>query len=121
MHKTAYDRLTGKDRRFIKGQQDTRLSHRENLTTDDRWSLTRRLKTNKRLNRASLLQEEFGQLWDYERKGWARRFLENWRVWLTWQRLAPYEKFAQMIDPYWDGIAGSCQPKNKVAWDSSRA
>lgn len=26
-----------------------------------------------------------------------------------------YEKFAQMIDRHWDGIAAYCQPKNKVA------
>ena len=60
------------------------------------------LKANKRLNTAYLLKEEFGQLWDYEREGWARRFFENWRASLKWQRLKPYEKFAEMIDRHWD-------------------
>jgi len=32
------------------------------------------------LNTAYLLKESFGQLWDYEREGWARRFFENWRA-----------------------------------------
>ena len=54
---------------------------------------------------AYLLKESFGQLWDYEREGWARRFFENWRASLKWQRLKPYEKFARMIDSHWDGIA----------------
>ena len=36
------------------------------------------LAANKRLNTAYLLKESFGQLWDYEREGWARRFFENW-------------------------------------------
>ena len=31
------------------------------------------LAANKRLNTAYLLKESFGQLWDYEREGWARR------------------------------------------------
>ncbi|MGH7233122.1 MAG: ISL3 family transposase, partial [Nitrospiraceae bacterium] len=115
VRKTEDHRLTGKDRRFIKGQQYTRLSPRENLTTDGRRSLTRRLKANKRLHTAYLLKEEFGQLWDDEREGWARRFFENWRASLKWQRLAPYEKFAQMIDRHGDGIAAYCQPENKVA------
>ena len=37
------------------------------------------LPANKRLNTAYLLKESFGQLWSYEREGWARRFFENWR------------------------------------------
>jgi transposase len=35
---------------------------------------------------------------------------------LKWQRLKPYEKFAEMIDRHWDGIAAYCKPDNKVAW-----
>ena len=34
---------------------------------------------------------------------------------LKWQRLAPYEKFAQMIERHWDGIAAYCRPENKVS------
>jgi len=33
---------------------------------------------------------------------WTRRFFENWRAALKWQRLGPYEKFAEMIDRRWD-------------------
>jgi transposase len=64
---------------------------------------------------AYLLKESFGQLWSYEREGWARRFFENWRASLKWQRLKPYEKFAAMIDRHWDGIAAYCRPDNKVS------
>jgi transposase len=66
-------------------------------------------------NTAYVLKESFGQLWSYEREGWARRFFENWRASLKWQRLKPYEKFAEMIDRHWDGIAGYCRLKNKVS------
>jgi transposase len=55
------------------------------------------LSANKRLNTAYVLKESFGQLWSYEREGWARRFFENWRASLKWQRLKPYEKFAATI------------------------
>jgi transposase len=115
VRKAEYDRLTGTNRRFIKGQKYTLLSHRENLTIDGRRSLKLFLKANSRLRTAYSLQEEFGQLWDDKREGWARRFFENWRVSLKWQRLKPYEKFAEMIDRHWDGIAAYCQPENKVA------
>ena len=31
------------------------------------------------------------------------------------QRLKPYEKFADMIDRHWDGIAAYCRLENKVS------
>jgi transposase len=120
VRKAEYARLTGKDRRFIKGQKYTLLSHRENLTTQGRRSLKLLLNANQRLSTAYILKEEFEQLWSYNREGWARRFFENWRDSLKWQRLKPYEKFAKMIDRHWDGIAAYCKPENKVAWASWR-
>jgi len=115
VRKREYARLSGKERRYIKGHKYTLLSHRENLTLDGRKALKTLLAANKRLNTAYLLKESFGQLWSYEHEGWARRFFENWRASLKWQRLEPYEKFAQMIDRHWDGIAAYCNPKNKVS------
>lgn len=115
VRKSEYGRLVGKDRRFIKGQKYTLLSHRENLSTEGRRSLRLLLKANKRLHTAYVLKETFGQLWDYQTEGWARRFFEHWRDSLKWQRLRPYEKFAEMIDRHWDGIAAYCKPENKVA------
>ncbi len=61
VRKTEYYRVTGKDRRFIKGQKYTLLSHRENLTTNGRRSLRLLLKANRRLNTAYILKEEFRQ------------------------------------------------------------
>ena len=115
VRKSEYSRLSGKDRRFIKGQKYTLLSGRENLTLEGRQSLNLLLAANKRLNTAYLLKESFGQLWDYTQEGWARRFFENWRQSLKWQRLKPYEKFAEMIERHWDGIAAHCAVENKVA------
>jgi transposase len=113
--KAEYARLSGKDRRFIKGQKYTLLAHRENLTLEGKRSLKLLLTANKRLNTAYLLKESFGQLWNYNREAWARRFFENWRASLKWQRLEPFERFAAMIERHWAGIAAYCQPENKVA------
>jgi transposase len=115
VRKSEYARLTGKDRQFIKGQKYTLLSNHANLTLDGRRSLAKLLQANKRLNIAYLLKESFGQLWNYQSETWARRFFENWKMALKWQRLKPYEKFARMIERHWDGIAAYCQPQNKVA------
>ena len=32
---------------------------------------------------------------------------------LKWQRLKPYEKFAEMIENHWGGIAAYCKAANK--------
>lgn len=115
VRKSQYARLTGKDRQFIKGQKYTLLSNHANLTLDGRRLLAKLLQTNKRLNIAYLLKESFGQIWNYQSETWARRFFENCKMALKWQRLKPYEKFARMIERHWDGIAAYCQPQNKVA------
>jgi transposase len=115
VRKNEYSRVAGRDRRYINGQKYTLLSRWENLTLGGKKALKALLSANKRLNTAYVLKESFGQLWSYQREGWARRFFENWRASLKWQRLTPYEKFATMIDRHWDGIAAYCRPENKVS------
>ena len=115
VRKMEYARLSGKDRSYIKGQKYTLLSNKENLTLDGRRALKKLLKANKRLHTAYLLKESFGQLWSYQTEGWARRFFEHWKDSLKWQRLKPYEKFAEMIERHWDGIAAYSRPENKVS------
>ena len=114
VRKQEYARLSGKDRRFIKGQKYTLLSRWENLTIEGKQALKLLFKANRRLNKAYLLKESFGQLWDYKRPGWARRFFDNWRDALKWQRLEPFRKFAAMVEAHWDGIEAYCYEENKV-------
>ena len=109
-----YARLSGEDRRFVKGQRYTLLSHWGNLTVEGRASLKLLFQANKRLNKAYLLKESFGQLWDYLSPGWARRFFDQWQEALRWQRLEPFQKFARMIEAHWDGIEVYCHEDNKV-------
>jgi transposase len=115
VRKQEYARLRGEDRRFIKGQKYTLLSHWENLSLEGKQALQLLFKANQRLTKAYLLKESFDQLWEYWSPGWARRFFDTWKQALKWQRLEPFEKFARMIDEHWDGIAAYCHGGNKVA------
>ena len=85
VRKSEYARLAGRDRRYIKGQKYTLLSRRENLTLDGKNALKTLLLANKRLNTAYVLKESFGQLWSYEREGWARRFTEAQKLARQWR------------------------------------
>ncbi len=115
VRRREYKRLTGKDRRYIKGQRYTLLSRRENLNLDGRPALKKLLQANRRLNTAYVLKERFGQLWDYRTERGARAFFERWKDSLKWQRLEPYRKFAELIEAHWEGIASYCHPDNKVS------
>jgi transposase len=114
VRKREYARLSGNNRRFIKGQKYTLLSHWENLTTRGRKALKLLFKVNKRLNKAYLLKESFGLLWNFPSAALARDFFDQWQDGLRWQRLEPYRKFARMIEAHWDGIAAYCQQEHKV-------
>jgi transposase len=114
IRKREYRRVSGADRRFIKGQRYTLLSHWGNLTADGKASLKLLFKANRRLNKAYLLKESFPQLWDYRTPLGARRFFFQWQEALLWQRLQPFEAFARMIATNWDGIEAYCHKENKV-------
>ena len=115
VRRNEYKRVNEKERRFIKGQRYTLLSHKANLDINGRRALQMLLKANKRLNKAYLLKESFGQLWDYKNPIGARKFFESWKSQLRWQRLKPFEKFAAMIERHWDGIISYCHPDHKVS------
>ena len=115
VRRQEYARVSEKDKRFIKGQRYTLLSHKTNLDLDGRRSLGLLLKANKRLNKAYLLKEAFGQLWDYQNPVWARKFFENWKSQLRWSRLEPYRKFAKLVERHWEGIVSYCRPDHKVS------
>lgn len=115
VRRQEYKRVNNKERKYIKGQRYTLLSHKANLDENGRRSLKLLLKANKRLHKAYLLKEAFGQLWDYSYPASARKFFENWKTQLRWQKLKPYEKFAKLIEKHWDGIVSYCHPDNKVS------
>jgi transposase len=91
------------------------LSRWYNRSLRGKTALKLLFKMNKRLPTADVLKESFGQLWDYETPGWARRFFEQWRESLQWQRLPSYQKFATMVEKHWEGIVAYCDTNNKVA------
>ena len=115
VRRMEYRRVSGKDRRFIKGQRYTLLSKEANLSLEGRRSLRLLLKANKRLNKAYLLKESFGQLWDYNNPTWARKFFDHWKAQLKWGRLKPFQNFVDMVERHWDGIISYCRPDHKVS------
>lgn len=115
VRKREYARLSEQDRQFVKGQKYTLLSHWKNLSLDGKAALKTLFKANKRLNKAYLLKESFSQLWEYKSEGWALKFFDNWRSSLKYQRLKPFEDFANMIASHWDGIAAYIHSEKEIS------
>ncbi|MEI8230918.1 MAG: ISL3 family transposase [Candidatus Peregrinibacteria bacterium] len=104
IRKSEYERLTGHERAFIKGQKYVLLRNRENLDHNGQKSLKLLLNANKRLQTSYLLKESFDQFWTYTSEAWARKFFDRWKESLKWQRLKPLEEFAAMVERHWKGI-----------------
>jgi len=114
VRKSEYQRVSKEEKKYIKGQKYTLLSHRANLSKEGKASLKELLAINERLNTAYILKESFSQLWTYKSAAWARRFFDNWKESLVGQELESFEDFCELVDRHWDGIAEFCRIKNKV-------
>ena len=115
VRRSEYHRLSGKDKAFVRGQRYAQLSRWENLSLPGRRSLKKLLSATKRLQTAYLLKESFDHLWGYRREGWARRFFDDWKESLKWQRLEPFETFAAIVERNWSGIAAYCEAEEKFS------
>lgn len=115
IRKIEYKRVSKKESKYIKGQRYTLLSRKHNLSVKGKKALRELLAINSRLNKAYVLKESFGQLWNYKSEAWARKFFNNWKDSLKWQRLKPYNEFVKTIERHWDGIAAFCKPENKIS------
>jgi len=98
-------------RGVLAGKKFILLSRKKHLKGPARQALKTLLGLNRRLFKAHLLKETFGQLWSYTSKTWARKFFDRWVEQLKWSRLAPYQKFARLVEQHLDGILTYCDKK----------
>lgn len=63
---------------------------------------------NLKTGRAWAIKESLRQLWSYQRKGWAKRFWDEWYLWATHSRLKPVIKVARMLHNHLDSVLTYC-------------
>jgi len=54
-------------------------------------------RSNRRLLKACLLKESLDRLWEYRYAGAMVPYFKGWLDQLRWQRLAPFQKLADML------------------------
>jgi len=111
VRKAEFFRQGREKRELIKGKKWLLLSRWKNLTGEQRGDLTELFQINRRVFKAYLLKESLEALWDYQYPGAMLNYLDSWVDQLKWQRLAPFEKLADMLLKHVEGILNYCRTK----------
>jgi transposase len=98
-------------REVIKGKRWLLLSRWENLSSEKRGELNELFGLNRRVFKAYMLKESLDRLWDYKYPAAMFNYLDKWIDQLKWQRLKPFEKFAETLIKHAHGIANYCVTK----------
>jgi transposase len=111
VRRAEFFRKGGRMRGVVKGKRWLLLTRWMNLDRQKRQQLNDLFALNRRVMKAYLLKESLERLWTYRYEGAMLRYLQSWIDQLRWQRLAPFQKLAQMLVDHLDGILNYCRTK----------
>ena len=111
VRRAEFFRKGGRMRGVVKGKRWLLLTRWVNLEGQKRQQLNDLFALNRRVMKAYLLKESLDRLWTYRYEGAMLRYLQSWIDELRWQRLAPFQKLAQMLLDHLDGILNYCRSK----------
>ena len=114
VRRAEFFRQGGSQRELVKGKRWLLLSRWVNLTTSGQQQLNGLFALNRKLMKAYLLKESLERLWTYTYEGPMLRYLQHWMDQLRWQRLAPFEKLADMLVKHLEGILNYCRTKVRM-------
>jgi transposase len=109
VRRAEFFRKGGRMRGVVKGKRWLLLTRWMNLDQQKRQQLNQLFALNRRVMKAYLLKESLERLWTYRYEGAMLRYLQSWIAQLRWQRLAPFQKLAQMLIEHLDGILNYCR------------
>jgi transposase len=111
VRKAEFFRKGKQAREVVKGKRWLLLSRWENLNGEKRGQLNELFGLNRRVFKAYLLKESLDRLWEYAYPAAMFNYLDKWIDQLKWQRLKPFEKFAETLLKHSHGIANYCLTK----------
>lgn len=111
VRRAEFFRKGGSMRGLVKGKRWLLLTRWTNLDSRKRQLLNDLFRINRRVMKAYLLKESLDRLWTYTYEGAALRYLNGWVSQLRWQRLAPFNKLADMLFRHLEGLFNYCRIK----------
>ncbi len=119
VRKEELGRALGRFRKTLSGKKFVLLARKARVRGHAREALDAILAASPKLQKAHILKEAFGHLWDYTYRGSALRFWENWKAQLKWSRLGSYRRFSKLVDRHLDGILAFCHKKISLGYIES--
>ena len=88
----------------LKGTRPLWLYNPENFNPEQRQEFAGLKDLHLKVARAWAAKELFSQFWNYQEKGWARRFFKQWFGWVSRSRLKPVVAVAQMLKRHLENL-----------------
>lgn len=88
----------------LKGTRQLWLYNPENFSSEQAKEFSALKDLHLKVARAWAAKELFSKFWNYQEKGWARRFFKNWFGWVSRSRLKPMVEVAQMLKRHLDNL-----------------
>jgi len=114
VRRAEFFRKGPRQRGLIKDKRWLLLSRWVNLNTHKKRQLNQLFALNRRVMKAYLLKESLQRLWSYRYEGAMLRYLNSWIDQLRWQRLAAFEKLADLLVKHLEGILNYCRTKVRM-------
>ena len=116
VRKAELAKALGRFKKTLSGKKFILLRRQARVRGKAREALNDILAASPRLQKAHLLKESFGHLWDYTYKGSMLKFWSAWKAHLKWSRLKPYQEFVRLIEDHLDGILAYCDKKVSLGY-----
>lgn len=97
-------RASASQKKLIKGQRFNLLRNPENLRESAEEQLRTLLAVNENLSTCYILADALRQLWRYQYRAWAERYLYRWYAWASASGIRQLERFAKSLQKHADGI-----------------
>lgn len=104
VRKEQWRKATKDERAALKGLRWLLFKHPSKRSEEDKATLKQIKKSNHRIYRASVLNEEFNLFWNFEDKEKAEEFLKRWGTSALKSRLEPIRKFVGTLRKHKENI-----------------
>jgi transposase len=116
VRKAELAKALGRFKKTLSGKKFILMRRQSRVRGKAREALNDILAASPKLQKAHLLKESFGHLWDYTYKGSMLKFWSSWKAHLKWSRLKPYQEFVRLIEDHLDGILAYCDKKVSLGY-----
>jgi transposase len=104
VRRQEHKELMAKGDQRLKGTRQLWLYNPKNMSPEQMDEFETLKDLHLKVARAWAAKEVFSEFWEYQEKGWARRFFKQWFGWVSRSRLKPVVEVAQMLKRHLENL-----------------